>query len=45
MGIRVFGEQNITFTDKIDYTVAGKLNDNYWRAGLGLIYYFGKKQK
>jgi curli production assembly/transport component CsgG len=45
LGIRVFGEQNITITDKIDYKVAGKLNDNYWRAGLGLIYYFGKKQK
>lgn len=44
-GIRIYGENNITFSDKIDYIEAGKLNDNYWRAGIGLIYYFGKKQK
>lgn len=45
MGFRVFGEQNVTFTDKLDHIAVGKLNDNYWRAGCGLIYYFGGKQK
>lgn len=45
LGFRVYGEQNITFSDKIDYVVAGNLNDNYWRVGVGLIYYFGGKQK
>ena len=42
-GVRVFGEQNLTFSDEIDYISAGKLNDNYWRAGIGFVYYFGKK--
>lgn len=45
MGLRIFGEQNLTFTDRIDDIKSGKLNDNYWRLGVGIIYYFGKKQK
>ena len=44
-GIRIFGELNLTFSDEIDYIKAGKLNDNYWKVGLGVIHYFGKKQK
>lgn len=44
MGIRIFGEQNVAFTDRVDRIIAGKINDNYWRAGVGLIYYFGKKK-
>lgn len=44
MGIRVFGEQNVALTDRVDRIIAGKINDNYWRAGVGLIYYFGKKK-
>lgn len=45
IGIRVFGEQNSTFSDEIDQKVAGIRNDNYWRFGIGAIWYLSKNQK
>ncbi len=44
MGLRFFGQQNLTFSDKIDHLKSGKLNDSYWYAGIGFVYYLGKKQ-
>lgn len=45
IGIKVFGEQNMLFTDKIEGLVAGKWNDYYWRVGLGLNFYLGQPYK
>jgi curli production assembly/transport component CsgG len=43
MAIRIYGEQNMTDNDLIDGTKIGKLNDNFWRAGVGFVFYLGKK--
>lgn len=45
IGIKVFVEQNMLFTDKIEGLVAGKWNDYYWRVGLGLNFYLGQPYK
>ncbi|MGV6845379.1 MAG: CsgG/HfaB family protein [Lutibacter sp.] len=45
MGIKVFGEQNMTFTDKLDLLSQGKRNDYFWKFGIGLNFYFGKPYK
>jgi curli production assembly/transport component CsgG len=42
LGVSVYGEQNITFTDKLDGLVQGKRDDYFWRFGVGLNFYFGK---
>ncbi|NOY48707.1 MAG: hypothetical protein GXO84_11085 [Chlorobi bacterium] len=42
LGISVYGEQNITFTDELDGLVQGKRDDYFWRFGVGLNFYFGK---
>lgn len=41
-GIKVFAEQNFLMDDDIEGLVQGKLNDFYWRIGVGLNFYFGK---
>ncbi|WP_431471874.1 outer membrane beta-barrel protein [Nonlabens sp. SCSIO 43208] len=43
-GIQAFGEYNMTFTDELDGTVAGKRDDNYYRVGIGLNFYLGDNQ-
>ncbi|GAA3732785.1 MULTISPECIES: CsgG/HfaB family protein [Flavobacterium] len=45
IGIKLFAEQNINFSDNIDYIVAGTRDDYYYKFGLGLTYYFVKKKK
>ena len=41
LGLRLYGEQNITFTDELDGLVQGNRNDFFWRFGLGVNFYFG----
>lgn len=45
IGIKVFAEQNINFSDNVDYIKAGTRDDFYYKFGLGLTYYFAKKKK
>ena len=40
VGIKLFGEHNLVFTDKLEKAVQGKRNDYYYNIGLGLNYYF-----
>ncbi|HPE84001.1 MAG: hypothetical protein KDC94_10915 [Aequorivita sp.] len=40
IGIKLFGEHNLVFTDKLEKAVNGKRNDYYYNIGLGLNYYF-----
>ena len=40
IGIRIFGEQNLVFSDSVDGTVFGSNDDFYARFGLGLNFYF-----
>ena len=42
IGIKIFGEQNVVFSDKLDGIVNGKRDDYFWRFGLGLNFYIGK---
>lgn len=42
LGLSLFGEQNITFTDELDGLVQGKRDDYFWRFGIGINFYFGK---
>ncbi|GGI58172.1 hypothetical protein GCM10011444_24810 [Winogradskyella haliclonae] len=39
LGINLFGEQNIVFTDELDGAISGKRDDFYYRFGLGLNFY------
>jgi curli production assembly/transport component CsgG len=41
LGLRLYGEQNITFTDELDGLIQGNRNDFFWRFGLGVNFYFG----
>ncbi|MGE8343199.1 MAG: CsgG/HfaB family protein [Flavobacterium sp.] len=45
IGIKLFAEQNINFSDNVDYIVAGTRDDYYYKFGLGITFYFGKKKK
>lgn len=45
IGIKLFAEQNINFSDNVDYKVAGTRDDYYYKFGVGLTYYFAKKKK
>ncbi|WP_166919251.1 CsgG/HfaB family protein [Flavobacterium poyangense] len=45
LGIKLSAEQNINFTDNIDYVKAGTRDDFYYKFGLGLTYYFGANKK
>jgi curli production assembly/transport component CsgG len=42
IGIRIFGEQNMVLSDKLDGMVNGKRDDYFWRFGVGLNFYIGK---
>ncbi len=44
VGIKVFAEQNVNFSDTIDYLERGVRDDYYFRFGLGLNYYFPNKK-
>lgn len=45
LGVKIYAEQNINFSDNIDYLIHGVRDDYYYRFGLGLTYYFRKSQK
>ncbi|MFC6097845.1 CsgG/HfaB family protein [Flavobacterium qiangtangense] len=45
LGLKIYGEHNLNFSDKIDYIESGIRNDYYYRLGLGLTYYFPKKKE
>jgi len=45
LGIKLYGEYNINFSDNIDYIETGVRDDFYYKFGLGLTYYLGKKSK
>ncbi len=40
LGIRIFGEQNLVFSDEVDGVVFGSNDDFYTRFGFGLNFYF-----
>lgn len=40
IGIKLFGEHNLVFSDNVDNVIQGKRNDYYYNLGLGLNYYF-----
>lgn len=41
IGLKIFGEKSLLNTDEIDFKKAGKLNDGYYKFGIGLNFYFG----
>jgi len=43
VGIKLFAEYNMAFTDTLDGRVYGKSDDAFWRAAIGLNLYFGKR--
>ncbi|MBP8793106.1 MAG: CsgG/HfaB family protein [Lutibacter sp.] len=42
IGIKLFGEQNLVLSDKLDGINNGKRDDYFWRFGVGLNFYIGK---
>ncbi len=40
VGIKLFGEQNLVFSDELDGIEHGKRDDHYYNLGLGINYYF-----
>ncbi|NRS89179.1 curli production assembly/transport component CsgG [Flavobacterium sp. 7E] len=44
IGIKIYGEHNLNFSDNIDYIKRGVRDDFYYRFGLGLTYYFPNKK-
>jgi curli production assembly/transport component CsgG len=45
LGIKLFAEHNLNFSDNIDYLKRGTRDDYYYRFGVGLTFYFAKKKK
>lgn len=45
LGIKLYGEHNLNFSDNIDYVISGVREDYYWRFGLGMTYYLSRKIK
>lgn len=45
LGVKIFGEQNLSFSDKLDGVINGKRDDFYFNFGIGLNFYFGKNGK
>ncbi len=44
LGIKLYGEHNLTFSDNVDYLKRGVRDDFYYRFGFGLTYYFSSKK-
>ncbi len=42
IGIYVFGEHNLVFSDKLDNVVSGSIDDMFYRFGLGVNIYLSK---
>ena len=45
VGVKIYGEHNLNFSDNIDYVTRGVRDDFYYRFGLGLTYYFLSTKK
>lgn len=45
IGIKMYGEHNLNFSDNIDYLERGTRDDYYYRFGVGLAYYFTNKKR
>lgn len=45
LAVRVFAENNITFSDKVDGIVNGKRDDFYYNFGVGINYFFGSNKE
>ncbi|MGO4820864.1 MULTISPECIES: CsgG/HfaB family protein [unclassified Flavobacterium] len=45
IGIKMYGEHNLNFSDNIDYLERGVRDDFYYRFGIGLTIYFPNKNK
>jgi curli production assembly/transport component CsgG len=41
IGLKIFGDHNLTFSDEVDYMVNGKRDDFYFNFGAGINFYFG----
>lgn len=44
LGIYLFGEHNLVFSDEIDKTIAGDVDDMFYRFGLGVNIYLSKSK-
>lgn len=44
IGVKMYGEHNLNFSDNIDYTERGVRDDYYYRFGVGFTYYFLNKK-
>ena len=45
IGIKLFGEQSLMFSDNLDGIINGKRGDHFWKVGVGLNFYFGKPKE
>ncbi|MEE3244343.1 MAG: CsgG/HfaB family protein [Bacteroidota bacterium] len=45
IGLKLWAEHNVTFTDKVDNLINGKRDDHYLNLGVGLKYYFDFAKK
>jgi curli production assembly/transport component CsgG len=45
IGLKIYGEHNLNFSDNIDYIIRGSRDDYYYRFGFGATYYFSKKKR
>lgn len=43
IGVKLFAEYNMMFTDELDGKIYGESDDAFWRAAIGLNFYFGKR--
>jgi curli production assembly/transport component CsgG len=44
VGVKLYAEHNLNFSDNIDYIKRGVRDDYYYRFGFGLTYYFSNKK-
>lgn len=44
IGVKLFGEYDVNFSDNLDYLVAGVRDDYYYKFGLGVTYYFSSNK-
>lgn len=45
VGIKIYAEHNLNFSDNIDYIERGVRDDYYFRFGFGVTYYFPRKKE
>ncbi|WP_281847027.1 CsgG/HfaB family protein [Olleya namhaensis] len=42
LGVYIYGEHNLVFSDKVDGVVSGKVDDMFYRFGVGVNFYLSK---